>query len=103
MHSTLDLFKTYMTNTLPVIGIIYFSMLVYIQKSILLHRSEFLEFSTNVSNRRSSGQLIASRFNRKQYLGRDTSYLGVILYNQLDIKIKEITNLEKFKMEVKNI
>ena len=100
-HSTLDLFKTYVTNTLPVIGIIYASLITNIHKSLVLNKDELIKFNVSNSNRRSSGDLIASRFRKKQQLGTDITYLGVILYNQLSKELKEIKNLIKFKLEVK--
>jgi hypothetical protein len=90
-----------MPNTLPVIGIVYYSMLVYIQKSLLFNKPELLEFDINSSNRRSSGQLVAHRFKKKQCLRLDISHLGVNLYNQLTKELTDIKNLKKFKTEVK--
>jgi hypothetical protein len=90
-----------MKSTLPVIGIIYYSMLVYIQKSLLFDQPELLKFSINDSSRRSSGQLKSVRFRKKQCLGLDIGYLGVNLYNQLDKKITEIKSIKRFKTELK--
>ena len=95
------MFKTYVTNTLPVIGIIYASLITNIHKSLVLNKDELIKFNVSNSNRRSSGDLIASRFRKKQQLGTDITYLGVILYNQLSKELKEIKNLIKFKLEVK--
>ena len=100
-HSTIDLFKTYVGNTLPVIGIIYFSLITNIHKSMIMNKDELIKFNVSNSNRRSSGDLIASRFRKKQQLGTDITYLGVILYNQLPKELKEIKILHKFKLEVK--
>jgi hypothetical protein len=100
-HSTIDLFKTFMPNTLPVIGVIYYSMMVYIKKSLLSNKPELLEFDISNSNRRSSGELIAKRFRKKQCIAVDISCLGVNLYNQLGKDLTEIKNLKKFKSELK--
>jgi len=90
-----------MPNTLPVIGIVYYSMMVYIKKSLLTNRQELLKFDINDSNRRSSGELIASRFKKKHCLGLDICYLGVNLYNQLSKELMDIKSLKKFKSELK--
>ena len=100
-HSTLDLFQTYAKNTLPVIGIIYASLITNIHKSLMLDKDELIKFEINNSNRRSSGKLVSSRFRKKQYLGTDITYLGVILYNQLGNELKRIKNINKFKLETK--
>lgn len=101
-HSTLDLFKTYMPNTLPVVGVIYYSMMVYIKKSLLTNKPELLEFTINDSNRRSSGELVPCRYRKKHCLGHDIGYLGVILYNQLSKDLTEEANLKKFKINLKS-
>ena len=100
-HSTIDLFTTYMPNTLPVIGIVYYSMIVYIKKSLLTNRPELLQFEISNSNRRSSGELVAGNFKKKHCLGLDISYLGVKLYNQLRKELTDIKSLKKFKIELK--
>lgn len=101
-HSTLDLFKTYMPNTLPVIGVVYYSMMVYIKKSLLSDKPELLKFDVSNSNRRSSGELLVTRFRKKHCIAVDISCLGVNLYNQLSKDLTEIKNLQKFKSELKS-
>ena len=100
-YPTADLFKNVINNTLPVIGIIYASLITNIQKSLLMDRDELIKFEVSCNNRRSSGSLIPCRFKRKQHLGNDITYLGVILYNQLPKLLKDLKNLRKFKNEVK--
>jgi hypothetical protein len=101
-HSTLDLFKTYLTNALPVIGLIYASLIINIQKSLVLEKDELIKFEVSNNSRRSSGDIVSRRFKKKRHLGTDISYLGVILYNQLPDDLKEIKNLNKFKIETKS-
>lgn len=100
-HPTIDLFKSYQHNSLPVIGIIYLSLISNIHKSILLNMDELIKFEVNDSNRRSNGEIKPCRYKRKSLLGTDITYLGVILYNQLDTKLKQINSLSKFRSEVK--
>lgn len=100
-HSTIDLFRTYAVNSLPVIGIFYYSMIINIKKSLLLDMDELVKYEMQHNNRRSSGELKPIRFKRRQHLGTDISYLGVILYNQLDTELKNIGNLTKFKKDLK--
>lgn len=99
--STAELFKSVISNTLPVIGVIYSSLLTNIHKSLMLERDELIKFETSNSNRRSSGSLIPSRFTRKHRLGTDISHLGVKLYNQLPNELKNLKSLEKFKFNLK--
>ena len=100
-HSTVDLFRTYAVNTLPVIGIFYYSMIINIQKSISLNMDELLKYEIQHNNRRSSGEVRPTRFRKRQHLGTDISYIGVILYNQLDDELKKTNNLTKFKKNLK--
>jgi hypothetical protein len=100
-HSTIDIFKSYATDTLPVIGIVYSSLMINIHKSIILQKEELIKFVVSNNSRRSSGEVVADRFKRKQLMGTDITYLGVILYNQLPKKLKEIKNINKFKNEIK--
>ncbi|KAL7012693.1 hypothetical protein ACKWTF_014992 [Chironomus riparius] len=100
-HSTLDLFKSYAVNTMPVIGIFYYSLIINVKKSLLLNLDELLKYEIQSSNRRSSGELKPSHFRRRHHLGTDISYLGVILFNQLDAELKEMRNLTKFKQNLK--
>lgn len=85
-HPTSELYKNIMPKTLPVIGIVYSSMILAIHKSRILNREELLNFEVNRSNRRSSGMLIPSRFKKVSCLGTDITCLGVKLYNQLGKK-----------------
>jgi hypothetical protein len=95
------LFITYAVDTLPVIGIMYSSLVINIHKSILLQKEELIEFQVSNSNRRSSGEIVAEKFRKRQHMGTDIAYLGVILYNQLPKELKEITKINKFKIETK--
>jgi hypothetical protein len=62
---------------------------------------ELLKYEVLENNRRSSGELKPTRYKRKQHLGTDISHIGVILYNQLSPELKKMTNLTKFKNELK--
>lgn len=62
---------------------------------------ELLTYEVLENNRRSSGELKPTRYRRKQHLGTDISYLGVILYIQLSLELKNMTNLTKFKNALK--
>jgi hypothetical protein len=62
---------------------------------------ELLKYDIQDNNRRSSGELKSTRFKKRQHLGTDISYVGVILYNQLDDALKKINNLTKFKKSLK--
>jgi exonuclease III len=100
-HSTVDLFKSYDHKTLPVIGILYTSLIMGVKKSLLLDMDELIKFEVSRNNRRSSGDVIPSRFLRKRNIGTDISYLGPVLYNQLSKELKGIKNLTKFKVSLK--
>jgi hypothetical protein len=76
-------------------------MIVYIKKFLLTNMPELLQFNVNNSNRRSSGELVPSRFRKKNCQGIDISYLGVKLYNQVSKQITEIEDVKKFKIEAK--
>ncbi|KAL7010620.1 hypothetical protein ACKWTF_016896 [Chironomus riparius] len=86
---------------MPVIGIFYYSLIINVKKSLLLNLDELLKYEIQSSNRRSSGELKPSHFRRRHHLGTDISYLGVILFNQLDAELKEMRNLTKFKQNLK--
>ena len=100
-HPTIDLYRTYMKNTLPILAVAYLSLLSYIQKSRTLKKDELLKFDVNDSNRRSSGELVPHKFKRMDRIRVDISYLGVQLYNQLPQELKEIKNLKGYKKGVK--
>jgi hypothetical protein len=100
-HPTTDLFKTVINNTLPVIGVIYSSLLNNIHKSLLLDRDELIKFDVSSTNRRSSGNLVPCRFKRKHRLGTDITHLGVNLYNQLPKDLKVLKSIDKFKSGIK--
>jgi hypothetical protein len=102
LHPTADLYRTFLKTTLPVLGISYTSMLIYIKKSLLAHKPEMIEFDINNSGRRSDGNLLPCRFRKKNRLGTDISHLGVKLYNQLPSVLKNLKNLRIFKKEVKS-
>ena len=53
------------------------------------------------SNTRSKGTLKMKNFNRKNRVGIESSYLGVKLFNQLPVELTGITNLNKFKRNLK--
>ena len=101
-HSTIDLFTSFDHKSLPVIGIIYAAMIINTKKSLLLNMEELLDFEIYSNNRRSSGNVIPSNFSRKRCIGTDISYLGPILFNQLPKELKEMKNLNKFKVKVKS-
>ena len=101
-HSTEDLFISYEHKSLPVIGIVYASLMINLKKSLLLDMEELLDFEVYSNNRRSSGDVRPSSFSRKRHIGTDISYLGPILYNQLSKELKEMKNLNKFKVAVKS-
>lgn len=100
-HETADLYKNYMRNTLPVIGVIYFSMIVNIKKSLLTGSDLFPKFEVTESNTRSNGSLRLKRFKRKNRVGIESGYLGVKLFNQLPEEIKATNKLKKFKCQLK--
>jgi hypothetical protein len=100
-HDTIDLFKSYLTKTLPIIGVIYFSLITSIKKSLIYNSDLFPRFQAINSNTRSNGLLMTQRFRRKSRLGNEASYLGVKLFNQLPTEIKQLEKLGKFKREVK--
>ena len=101
MHSTIDLFQTYLPNTLPIRGVIYYTLMVAIKKSVIANTNLLPKYSKTTSTTRQNGQLQAAMYRRKNRVGTESSYLGVILFNQLPTNIREIQKLERFKLEVK--
>lgn len=100
-HETVDLFKTYMPNTLPVIGVIYTSMIVNIKKSLIFNTESLPKFEVVNSITRANGSLKLRKFNRKNRLGIEAGYLGAKLFNQLPDDVKMINKLGKFKFKLK--
>ena len=90
-----------MCKTLPVIGVIYFSMICNIKKSMLSSSDLFPKFSTVDSNTRSNGTLKMKNFKRKNRIGLEASYLGVKLFNQLPEELRSINKFKKFKFLLK--
>jgi len=90
-----------MTKTLPTIGVIYFTLITAIKKSLIYNSDLFPRFEVLENNTRSNGLLRATRFRRKNRIGNEASYLGVQLYNQLPKDIKSLKKLGIFKKKLK--
>ena len=96
-HSTEDLFNMFAINTLPVVGIAYFNLLLLIKKELLSGNAEnFLV----IRDGRRKLQLKFGRFTKKMH-GRDFLCLGPSLYNQLPLKLRELKSYRIFKKELK--
>jgi len=100
-HATVDLYKSYMERTLPAIGIIYYTMIINIKKSLIFNSALFPSFELIESNTRSKGLLKSTRFNRKNRIGNEASNLGVRLFNQLPIELRQLKRIGKFKTLLK--
>jgi hypothetical protein len=101
-HSTVDLYTNVIHNTLPIIGIIYHSMLSFIKKSQLYDSDLLPKYQQYTNNTRSNGTLKAAIFKRKNRLGNETSCLGIKLFNQLPEEIRKLNSLKKFKRQTKS-
>lgn len=100
-HSTLDLYTNVINNTLPIIGIVYLSMLSFIKKSLIYSNELLPKYELNTNLTRLNGTLKVDRFKRKNRAGNETSCLGVKLFNQLPEEIRNLTSLKVFKKRVK--
>ncbi|KAL7045347.1 hypothetical protein ACKWTF_002204 [Chironomus riparius] len=90
-----------MCNTLPVIGVIYYTMITNIKKSLLINSDLLPKFTTIESNRRSNGTLEMKNFKRKNRIGIEASYLGIKLFNRLPEELRNIKKLYKLKFHLK--
>ena len=97
---TKTLFQTHAKSTLPISGITHLS------SSVLLHKIRIGRVETNTkpamkfSNLRSSGDFVAATFN-SDYLKRDIHYHGVQIYNKIPNEIRKLTDIDKFKKDLK--
>lgn len=98
LFPTLDLFKQTATNILPVNGIIYSSAIIMAKKS-LLSKDNFLPPVQKMRSQRTLDLKLAPA--KKKTLKDDITHTGVKLYNQLPIALKQESNLDTFKSELK--
>ncbi|KAG5674231.1 hypothetical protein PVAND_004211 [Polypedilum vanderplanki] len=97
---TVELFKRYAPNTLPVVGIIYLSILTLVRKA-LNNPSEAFNIYDMMSGERRKNLISFKRF-RTNYVMKDVTYIGPKIYNQLPDEIRNTTELNLFKRKVKN-
>ncbi|KAG5667195.1 hypothetical protein PVAND_015186 [Polypedilum vanderplanki] len=101
LHPTTQLFNDYMPNTLCFLGVIIYSTLLYVKKSILMKSDHLPEFTTNKNNLRSDGLIKIPSFKRSNRLAKDCSVFGAKLYNGLPAEIKNSESINKFKKSLK--
>lgn len=74
-------FENYAKNTLPVVGIIYFSILSIVKKSLIFRCESFHDFDLIATGRR-AGNLKEIKFNTS-ILQKDLSCIGPKFFNKL--------------------
>lgn len=103
-HSTVDLFKTYATNILPVRGLYKQQLLLHVFKSINGIGSHTTQFHQNISHTgRSTRQAQNLRVVRcrLELTKQRISFAGPNNYNQLPDSLKNINVLSNFKTHLK--
>jgi len=97
-HPTIDIYKTYATNVLPIVGIIYYSAMLNIKKLMIDQNKIFPKVEKTRSNRLEQYKIMPA----KSRLLRDDVYVaGMKLFNDLPNEIKAINNLNSFKAATK--
>ena len=83
-----------MRNTLPILGVVYYTILVNIRKSISLNNDLLPKYEINKgTTTRENQKLKPLRFCKKNRIGNESAYLGAILHNQLPADLTELKGL----------
>ena len=97
-HPTLDLFTKKAKHIMCVVGLIYYSALIMVKKSVLCNDDSLPSINRARSTRRSD--LILS-IARKKVMSDDISNIGCKLFNELPTDIKSENNFFLFKVLLK--
>ncbi|KAG5675210.1 hypothetical protein PVAND_005134 [Polypedilum vanderplanki] len=100
-YPTFELFKRYAPNTLPVLGIIYLSILTLLKKALNEPGDAFGRFELIAEGRRKN-RLIMKRF-KTNILKHDSTYIGPKLYNQLPQDVRDTFDIKAFQRKVKHL
>jgi hypothetical protein len=98
LTSTLDLYSIHAQNILPVIGVVFHSLILLVKKANVLNNCGIRKLEECKMNRTMTYK--TARYTR-DILKFDYSWFGVKLFNQLPENIKKIDNFKKFSKEVK--
>jgi hypothetical protein len=98
-HSTLELFTIYERNLLPVVGIIYLSLIVQVKRCLVMRDGSLLQLELTTGRLREG--TIKKRRYKKDCLKSDILILGAHLYKQLPQEIRRIDDYYYFKAKVK--
>ncbi|KAG5685032.1 hypothetical protein PVAND_014235 [Polypedilum vanderplanki] len=96
---TLDLFKRIVPNTLPIIGLVYLSILTMVKRSLNSSDISMIHFDL-ISEGRRINSIRTKKFKTK-ILKNDVACIGPALYNQLPVNVRAIVDLTEFKLKVK--
>lgn len=99
LTNTIDVFQLHAKRILPVKGVIYHAianLVNKIDKNIITTNIQLPKSTTN----RSAGDFLPSKFS-SDFLKRDISYHGVLIFNKLPREIKYLKSIEAFKDKVK--
>jgi hypothetical protein len=97
-YSTSDLFKKVTNRVLPIMGLLFYSCLVSVKKSLLAVDDTLVKFEVLKSDRLKN--IRGFNYSTK-FMKNDITSLGSSLYNSLPIKLKSISSLISFKLELK--
>ena len=98
MYATSELFKVHAKEVLPVIGLIYYSMIIMVKKSLDTKDGSLPALEKLGTSRKFNLKLARAR---KKSHERDITHIGCKLFNQLPEDIKTVTNINVFKSKVK--
>lgn len=98
IFSTKELYTEVAPNVLPVIGLLFYSCLLSIKKSLLMNDDSLVKFEVLKSDRLKNIKI--GKF-KSNYLTNDITTLGSSLYNSLPVSIKSMDNLNSFKSHLK--
>lgn len=98
LFSSIELFQSYACNTLPVIGIVYFSTITMVKK-ILLERPPYMPLIESDRSSRSGMLRISAHYSK--LFANDLYVTGIRSYNSLPSVLKDITNIDLFKSLLK--
>lgn len=100
--SSIELFRDVSKTILPVRGIIMFSTLTFIHKSMLGILQTDLKFDISKKGLRNDGKIIPQSNNNSSLMRNDISCLGVKHYNDLLLDLRALSDPEKFKTKLKD-
>ncbi|KAG5674196.1 hypothetical protein PVAND_004178 [Polypedilum vanderplanki] len=102
LHSTIDIYKNVATGILPIVGLIYLSILIMTKNAIISNRLGNINLpSIELWKERRSEGMAKIPTAKKNILRNDMICIGPKLYNQMPKSIRDIEDLNRFKRMVK--